>query len=90
MVTRGEILMRIGKSKQKDARGRKIRVGPRGGEYVMHGKKKVYLFAKHSEGQPTRRCTLMQPLVNKKGRAVQEGKRGGLYVMSGSRKIYIK
>jgi hypothetical protein len=90
MVTRGEILMRIAKAGEKDVNGRRIKVGPRGGEYVMHGKRKIYLFAKHSEGAPTRRCALIQPLVNKKGRTVHEGKRGGRYVLSGSRKIYIK
>lgn len=91
MVTRSSMLMRVaGATVGKNAYGRKIRVGPRGGEYVMHGKRKVYIFAKYSEGAPTRRVSLIQPLVNKKGRTVHEGKRGGRYVLSGSRKIYIR
>jgi hypothetical protein len=64
-----------------NSKGRVIHTGPRGGKFVMDGKRKIYKFKLSVKND-------VNYGQNIKGRKIYKGSRGGMYVLEKERKIY--
>ena len=71
-------------SGSKNLIGRTIFRGPKGGEYVKVGDRKVYKFKRSSEPHAPPRAK--SPPKNKAGRVIYRGPKGGLFVYTNSSK----
>jgi len=71
-------------SGSKNVLGRTIFRGPKGGEYVKVGDRKVYKFKRSSEPPAPPRAK--SPPKNKAGRVIYRGPKGGLFVYTNSSK----
>jgi len=75
---------------EKNTKGRTIFRGPRGGEYVLNGTRKIRSFKKAAAPAPVVAAHSGPGNTGKKntkGRTIYRGPRGGEYVLSGTKKI---
>ena len=75
---------------EKNTKGRTIFRGPRGGEYVLNGTRKIRSFKKAAAPAPVVAAHAGPGNTgnkNTKGRTIYRGPRGGEYVLSGTKKI---